>query len=166
MELVNAPNGFAACFPNGEPVITSVGFGNLSSTHCAFNSSMLAFQKQVYACLAGLMDQAGLTPSLQFGEFCWWHFTNYPTKPDGGMAYYDADTAAAAQAALGRPLHVFRSPDEDPPPTPRTPCSSATASATTSPPSAPTSPASTPAPALKCSSPTTSTTRPRPESIT
>lgn len=116
MELVNPPAGFAACFPDREPVITSVGFGDLSSTHCSFNSAMLAFHKQVYGCLAGLMSDAGLTPSLQFGEFCWWYFTNYPLRPTGGMAYYDADTAAAAQAALGHPLHVFRSPDDDPAP--------------------------------------------------
>ncbi|MCC7153444.1 MAG: hypothetical protein IT161_02650 [Bryobacterales bacterium] len=116
MELVNPPAGFAACFPGGEPVITSVGFGGLSSTHCAFNSAMLAFHKQVYACLAGLMTQAGLTPGLQFGEFCWWYFTNYPASPTGGMAYYDPATAADAQAALGRPLHIFRSPDDDPAP--------------------------------------------------
>jgi hypothetical protein len=30
------------------------------------------------------------------------------------MAYYDAGTAAAAQAALGRPLAAFLSPDDDP----------------------------------------------------
>ncbi len=32
----------------------------------------------------------------------------------GGMAYYDAGTAAAAQAALGRPLATFYTPSDDP----------------------------------------------------
>ncbi len=30
------------------------------------------------------------------------------------MAYYDDETVAAAQAALGRPLHVFTGPNDDP----------------------------------------------------
>ncbi|MDR3718338.1 MAG: hypothetical protein P4K98_06015, partial [Bryobacteraceae bacterium] len=33
-----------------------------------------------------------------------------------GMAYYDAGTSAAAQAALGRPLTTFYTPDDDPTP--------------------------------------------------
>lgn len=115
MELVNPPPAFAARFPDGAPVITSVGFGNLSSTHCTFNESMLAFHKRVFLALAGLMDEAGLTCSLQCGEFCWWYFTNWSAShPEGGMAYYDAETQAAAQSALGRPLHVFRQPTDDP----------------------------------------------------
>jgi hypothetical protein len=32
----------------------------------------------------------------------------------GGMAYYDAETAAAAQASLGRPLATFLTPNDDP----------------------------------------------------
>ncbi len=32
----------------------------------------------------------------------------------GGMAYYDAGTAAAAQSALGRPLAAFSTPNDDP----------------------------------------------------
>lgn len=115
MELTNAPDGFAAHFPDGEPVVTSVGFGNLSSTHCAFNSLMLDYQKSVFLTLADLMDDAGLTPRLQFGEFLWWFFTNQTTEnPDGGMAYYDSETTAAANTALGRDLHVFRQPTDSP----------------------------------------------------
>ncbi|MCS6954187.1 MAG: hypothetical protein RMK57_06025 [Bryobacterales bacterium] len=115
MELVNPPAEFAARFPDGTPVETSVGFGTLVSTHCAFNAATLDFQRAVFKTLADLMADAGLTPELQLGEFCWWYFSNYsPQHPSGGMAYYDADTQAAAVAALGRPLHVFRSPDDDP----------------------------------------------------
>jgi hypothetical protein len=115
MELVNPPAEFAARFPDGAPVETSVGFGNLVSTHCAFNAAVRSYQKEVFRTLADLMQAAGLTPNLQFGEFCWWYFSNYSAQnPSGGMAYYDADTQAAALATLGRPLHVFTSPDDDP----------------------------------------------------
>ena len=115
MELVNPPAEFAARVPDGAPVETSIGFGNLVSTHCAFNAAVLSYQKEVFRSLADLMQAAGLAPNLQFGEFCWWYFSNHSTQnPSGGMAYYDADTQAAALAALGRPLHVFISPDDDP----------------------------------------------------
>lgn len=109
MELVFPPDHFIARFPGGEPVVTSVGFGNLSSAHCSFIQPMLDYQKKVYAQLAGLQATAGLTPNLQMGEFVWWFFSN-----QDGMAFYDDETKAEAQAALGRPLHVFRGPNDNP----------------------------------------------------
>ncbi len=108
MELVKPPAEFAARFPDGQPVETSVGFGSLVSTHCAFNSAMADYQKQVFLAIADLMAAEQLVPDLQFGEFCWWYFAN-----PAGMAFYDDETAAAALAALGRPLHVFLGPDDD-----------------------------------------------------
>ncbi len=53
---------------------------------------------------------------MQFGEYLWWFFTNYSaaTNPNGGMAFFDAETAAAAQTALGRPLHRFLTPNDVP----------------------------------------------------
>ena len=115
MELVNPPSSFAATYPDGAPVETSVGFGTLKSTHCAFGTPMLSFQKSVYKTVADLMSESGITPHLQFGEFLWWFFTNYSAaNPNGGMAFYDSETAQVAQGALGRPLHVFRGPDDDP----------------------------------------------------
>ena len=115
MELVNPPDGFAARFPDGAPVMTAVGFGGLVSTHCSFTLPVLEFQQRVLAEVAALQSEAGLTPDLQFGEFCWWYFTNHSTQnPQGGMAFYDAETAAAAEAALGRPLHRFLSPNDSP----------------------------------------------------
>ncbi|WP_321473209.1 hypothetical protein [uncultured Paludibaculum sp.] len=115
MELVNPPEGFAACFPDGAPVLTDMGFGGLRSTHCAFSPPMQAFQTRVFTDLAGLMSTAGLDPDLQMGEFTWWYFTNYSSEnPLGGMAYHDAATEAAARVALGRPLYIFRGPDDDP----------------------------------------------------
>lgn len=115
MELVEPPEQLAARFPDGAPVTTAMGFGNLHSTHCAFGPAMLSFHQKALLETAALMQGAGLTPRLQMGEFTWWYFTNHgPDNPEGGMAYYDDDTLAAALAALGRPLHVFRSPDDDP----------------------------------------------------
>jgi hypothetical protein len=59
--------------------------------------------------MAGLMQAAGLTPRLQFGEILWWFLANA-----SGMAFYDADTQAAAQSALGRALATFHTANDDP----------------------------------------------------
>src|ERR1017187_3396619 len=59
--------------------------------------------------MAGLMLAAGLTPKLQFGEILWWLLAN-----SSCMAFYDADTEAAAQSALGRALAAFHTPNDDP----------------------------------------------------
>jgi len=115
MELVNPPAALAARYPDGAAVVTDMGFGGLRSTHCAFSSGMLAFQKRAFLEVAGLMAGAGLTPDLQCGEFTWWYFTNWSDgNPGGGMAFYDAETAEAAQSALGRALQIFRNPNDDP----------------------------------------------------
>ncbi len=92
MELVNPPAGYAALFPDGSPVTTATGFGTLFSTQCAVgNSTLLAYQKAVYQQIAGMQSTAGLTPSVQYGEFLWWYFAG-----GSGMGYYDAETLAAA----------------------------------------------------------------------
>ncbi len=109
MELVNPPPGFAACYPDGSPVITDVGFGNLRSTHCAQSSPMRGYQQSVFDCIADLQNSAGLVPNFQLGEYLWWFFPSA-----AGMAFYDAETKATALAALGRPLQVFRGPNDDP----------------------------------------------------
>lgn len=109
MELVNPPAGFPALFPDGTSVETSVGFASLRSTHCAFNSTVLGYQTNVYLAIAAMMDFAGLVPNLQFGEFCWWYFPS-----GGGMGFYDAETKSLAHAALGRDLYVFQSAGDDP----------------------------------------------------
>lgn len=110
MEEVNPPVLWAALFPDGSPVITSTGFGGLFSTQCApMHSGFLAYQKNTYIELAGLMSTAGLVPQVQFGEFLWWFFANA-----SGMAYRDAETLAAAAIALGRPLYTFLTPNDNP----------------------------------------------------
>ena len=112
IELVNPPAGYAARFPDAArtEVSTATGFGSLVSNHCAIGGSkMLAYQKAVYRNIAQLQAAAGLTPFVQYGEFLWWYFAG-----PGGMAFYDDETMAAAQTALGRPLHVFATPNDDP----------------------------------------------------
>ncbi|HYI96587.1 MAG TPA: hypothetical protein VEX68_23800 [Bryobacteraceae bacterium] len=115
MELVNPPEGFGSVYPDGAIVATDVGFGSLKSTHCAFVPAVRNYHAQVFSCVAGLMSQAQITPSIQFGEYLWWFFTNHrTTNPNGGMAFYHPEVEAAAVAALGRPLHRFVNPNDDP----------------------------------------------------
>jgi hypothetical protein len=115
MELVNPPAEFAAVYRDGKPAVTNVGFGNWMSTHCSFVAPVLAYQKAVFRCVADLMADAQVTPALQCGEYLWWFLTNRTSENQGGgMAYYDPETASAAQAALGRPLHGFLTPNDDP----------------------------------------------------
>ncbi|HLI84501.1 MAG TPA: hypothetical protein VKV17_11315 [Bryobacteraceae bacterium] len=64
-----------------------------------------------YIAMGTLMQTAGLPIRLQFGEVGWWFDAG---GSPASMAYYDADTVAAAVTALGRPLHVFASPNDDP----------------------------------------------------
>jgi hypothetical protein len=116
LELVNPPDDpdgghvWASRFPDGAAVTTDTGVGGLFSTQCAPGAAdFLAYQEAAYVEVAGLQDDAGLTVELQFGEFLWWFFAN-----DAGMAYYDAETAAAALTALGSALHTFLTPDDDP----------------------------------------------------
>ncbi|MGA2713187.1 MAG: hypothetical protein ABSG41_08765 [Bryobacteraceae bacterium] len=112
MELVNPPDGYAALFPDTArtPVSTATSFGTLNSTQCAVGASkLLAYQKAVYRNIARMQSTAGLTPSVQYGEFLWWYFAG-----PGGMAFYDDETIAAAQTALGRPLQIFSTPNDDP----------------------------------------------------
>ncbi len=112
MELVNPPAGYGAQFPNGDAVTTATGFASLNSMQCAVGASkLLAFQKAVYRQIARLQSAAGLTPYVQYGEFLWWYFA----APAGsGMAYYDAETVAAAQTVLGRALYTFMTPTDNP----------------------------------------------------
>lgn len=118
MELVNPPAGFGAQFFDGTVVETDVGFGSIKSTHCHFGAAMRDYQKSVYSSIADLMVAAGITPNLQFGEYLWWFFGWYTRGPNdnvnAGMAYYDAETKAAALTALGRPLVRFMDPNDDP----------------------------------------------------
>lgn len=110
MELCYPPDEWVSLFADGSPVTTATGFGTINSSQCApGNSGFLAYQQSVYLATAALMAAAGLPIVLQCGEFLWWYFADA-----SGMAYYDPETVAAAQAALGRPLHTFLTPNDNP----------------------------------------------------
>jgi len=114
-ELVNPPdnpaNGavWTQRYPDGSPATTDTGFANLKSSMAAFGAPVQEYLASVYAEMAGLMAAAGLAPRLQFGEVLWWYIVGA-----SGMGFYDADTTAAAQVALGRPLHTFLTANDDP----------------------------------------------------
>ena len=116
-ELVQAPDdpGGGAVwyqrFHDGTVAQTATGVGGLWSSQCAFGAAVQAYLATAYNAVATLMEAAGLTAWLQFGEVGWWF--NAGGSP-ASMAYYDADTAAAATAALGRALYVFTGPGDDP----------------------------------------------------
>jgi hypothetical protein len=82
-----------------------------NGTHCTFSSTILAYHKRVYRYLADLMNAAGLGIWLQFGEFLWWYAQGDVNQK---TAFYDSDTTAAAQAALGRALQVFATLNDSP----------------------------------------------------
>ena len=113
-ELVQAPDNPPAAvwyqrYWDGAPVATATGFQSLYSSQCAFSTAVQDYAKRAYDAMASLMEGAGLTPRLQFGEILWWYQANA-----SGMAYYDADTQGAFQAAHGRPLARFLTPEDNP----------------------------------------------------
>jgi hypothetical protein len=113
-ELVNPPDNppssvWVQRFRDGTAVETATGFGTLNSSQIAFSAGPQAYMQQACAEIANLMQAAGLTPKVQFGEILWWFLAN-----GSGMAFYDADTQAAAQSALGRAMATFHTPNDDP----------------------------------------------------
>lgn len=113
-ELVEAPDNppdavWYQRYWDGAPVSTATGFQSLYSSQCAFSAVVQDYAKQAHDAMAGLMEAAGLTARLQFGEILWW-FNASPS----GMAYYDADTQSAFQAAHGRALARFLTPNDSP----------------------------------------------------
>ncbi len=103
-ELTDPPAPFAQRYPDGAEVLT----GN-PSTQTTFRPETLDYWKAVYLETAQLMNAAGATPALQFGEVQWWYFPNV-----AGMTYYDSYTTAQFQSQYGRPLHVFLTNNDDP----------------------------------------------------
>jgi hypothetical protein len=96
-------------YPDGQPVETATGFGDMLSSHCAFSPLFRDYIQQAYEEMADLMEAAGLTARLQFGEVLWWFFAN-----ESCMAFYDAYTAERFCTAHGRALHTFLTANNDP----------------------------------------------------
>jgi hypothetical protein len=113
---VGAANVWVCRFADGTAVETSTGFGVLNSSQCVpMAAPFLAYQKAAFMHLADLQTAAGLPVQLQCGEHLWWFFQEGgPFAGATGMAFWDDATRAAATAALGRPLHSFLTPNDDP----------------------------------------------------
>ncbi len=84
-----------------------------------FSPASLTFWKQVHAECAQLMDEAGVTPYLQFGEEQWWYFPhdgrNLPDRVNfASMPFYDSWTAGEFLARYGRAMTVFTDNNYDP----------------------------------------------------
>jgi len=97
--------GIAQRYPSGNAVML-----NTPALQTNFSPASTAFWKQAYLDLATLMQDAGQTPYLQFGEVQWWYFPD-----DGsGMPYYDAYTTSTFAATYGRAMQVFTNSNVQP----------------------------------------------------
>jgi hypothetical protein len=94
--------GIAQRYPYGEPALL-----NTPALQTNFSAASTDFWKEVYLDMAQLMDEAGCTPYLQFGEVQWWYFPS-----NGGMPFYDAYTKARFESTYGHPMHVFEHQNE------------------------------------------------------
>lgn len=102
--------GIAQRGPAGDPI-----FLPTPALQTNFSPTSRNFWKQVYLDCAALMDEAGLTPYLQFGEVQWWYFPHDGLGVNfSGMPFYDAWTTAEFQARYNHPMAVFLNNDADP----------------------------------------------------
>lgn len=84
--------GIAQRYPSGNAVVL-----NTPAIQTNFSPVSLAYWREVYREMAGLMQEAGLTPYLQFGEVQWWYFPY-----DGsGLPFHDAYTKAQFLSQYG-----------------------------------------------------------------
>ena len=103
--------GIAQRYPDQTAALLST-----PSLQTNFSPTSAAFWQQVHLDMATVMNAAGLTPYLQFGEVQWWYFPNV-TSIDGavsGMPFYDAYATSSFQTQYGRPMTVITSNTVDP----------------------------------------------------
>ncbi|MDX1980377.1 MAG: hypothetical protein SFV51_08915 [Bryobacteraceae bacterium] len=97
--------GIAQRYPSGNPVTL-----NTPALHTNFSPTSLAFWRDVYRDMAGVMAEAGCVPYLQFGEVQWWYFPY-----DGsGLPFADTYTKDTFQAAYGFPIRAIANGYVDP----------------------------------------------------
>jgi hypothetical protein len=103
--------GIAQRYPDQSAVLL-----NTPSLQTNFSPTSAAFWQEVYLEMAAVMNAAGLTPYLQFGEVQWWYFPNVTAVTGGvsGMGFYDAYTTSTFQTQYGRPMAVITSNTVDP----------------------------------------------------
>ncbi|MGB6941606.1 MAG: hypothetical protein WBE37_04290, partial [Bryobacteraceae bacterium] len=103
--------GIAQRYPDQTAALLST-----PSLQTNFSPTSAAFWQQVHLDMATVMNAAGLTPYLQFGEVQWWYFPNV-TAIEGvvsGMPFYDAYSTSSFQTQYGRPMTVITSNTVDP----------------------------------------------------
>ncbi len=103
--------GIAQRYPDQTPALL-----NTPSLQTNFSPTSATFWQQVYLDMATVMNAAGLTPYLQFGEVQWWYFPNVTSISGAvsGMAFYDAYTTSTFQTEFGRAMTVITSNTVDP----------------------------------------------------
>jgi hypothetical protein len=103
--------GIAQRYPDQTAALLST-----PSLQTNFSPTSATFWQQVYLDMATVLDAAGLTPYLQFGEVQWWYFPNVTSilGAVSGMAFYDAYTTSTFQTEFGRAMTVITSNTLDP----------------------------------------------------
>jgi hypothetical protein len=103
--------GIAQRYPDQTPALLTT-----PSLQTNFSPTSAAFWQQVYLDMATVLNAAGLTPYLQFGEVQWWYFPNVTSisGASSGMAFYDAYTTSTFQTQYGRAMTVITSNTVDP----------------------------------------------------
>lgn len=91
--------GIAQRYPSGLAVSV-----NTPALQTNFAPASTNFWSQVYADMAQVQTDVGLTPYLQFGEIQWWYF---PDGDHSGMPYYDAYTTSSFRSAYARDMTVI-----------------------------------------------------------
>jgi hypothetical protein len=103
--------GIAQRYPDQTPALLST-----PSLQTNFSPTSATFWQQVHLDMATVMNAAGVTPYLQFGEVQWWYFPNVTaiTGAVSGMPFYDAYTTSTFQTQYGRAMTVITSNTVDP----------------------------------------------------
>jgi hypothetical protein len=81
-----------------------------------FSPTSAAFWQQVHLDMATVMNAAGVTPYLQFGEVQWWYFPEMAGDPPVpiGMTFYDPYTTSTFEGQYGRAMSSILSNTVDP----------------------------------------------------
>jgi hypothetical protein len=82
---------------------------NTPALQTNFGPESTLFWKQVYRDMAAVMEEAGATPYLQFGEVQWWYFAD-----SEGMPFYDAYTQSQFAAEYQTVMRTIPSEQSDP----------------------------------------------------
>lgn len=107
------------------PFTLSVGYASYSSPISIGTTTAHGLSTGAQVTVSGVLGNTAANGTYTITVVDSTHFTLNGTSGNGsytsggsvlvgGMGYYDDETTAAAQSALGRPLHVFLTPNDDP----------------------------------------------------